>query len=123
MSLKHETKHIFESKHIDYTSYLSCIVLDKITEYLPHLSLMTDVISISDYIQLADDRSNEPREIDLLLGAEVFWYLILEEQIKTDGERSPILQNTKLRWVVSGILSITAKDVRKHLYKKSLVAT
>jgi Putative peptidase (DUF1758)./Protein of unknown function (DUF1759). len=122
LSLKHKTKLIFESKHIDYTSYLSCVILDKITEDLPHLSFMKDIIPIPDYVQLADDRFNEPREIDLLLGAEVFWDLILEGQIKTDGKRSPILQNTKLGWVLSGFLPFTAKDVRKHLYTKSLVS-
>jgi len=49
--------------------------------------------------------------------------LILEEQIKTDGKRSPVLQNTKLGLVVSGFFPFTAKDVRKHLYTKSSVAT
>ena len=122
LSLKHKTKLIFESKHIDYTSYLSCVILDKITQDLPHLSFMKDVIPIPDYIQLADDRFNEPREVDLLLGAEVFWDLILEGQIKPGGKRSPILQNTKLGWVISGFLPFTAKDVRKHLCTKSLVS-
>ena len=70
--------------------------MDKITKDLAHLSSMKDVIPIPDYIQLADDRFSEHREIDLLLGSEVFWDLILEGQNKTDGKRSPILQNTKL---------------------------
>ena len=118
LSLKHKTNLIFESKHIDYTSHLSCIILDTSTEDLPHLPFRKDAIPIPNYIQLSDDRFNEPREIDLLLRAEVFWDLILEGQIKTDGKRSPVLQNTQLGWVVSGFLPFTAKDVRKHLYTK-----
>ena len=55
LSLRHKTKFTFhQSKHIDYTSHLSYIVLDKITD-LSHLSLRRDVIPNSDYIQLADD--------------------------------------------------------------------
>ena len=38
LALKHKTNLIFGSKHIDYTSHLSCFILDKITEDLPHLS-------------------------------------------------------------------------------------
>ena len=49
LSLKHKTKLTFESI-IDYTSYSSCIVLDKITEDLPHLSFRKDVIPVPVYI-------------------------------------------------------------------------
>ena len=111
LSLKHKTNLTFELKHIDYTSNLSCIGLDKITEILSYLSFMKDVISIPYYIQLADYSFNEPGEFDLLLGAEVFWGLVLEGQIKTDDKRSPTVQNTKLGRVMSGFLPFRAKDV------------
>ena len=96
--------------------------MDEITENFPHLFFTKDLISIPVYIQLIDDRFNELHEIDMLLGAEVFWDLVLEGQIKTDGKRSHTLQNTKLGWVVSGFLPFTTKDVRKHLYTKTLAA-
>ena len=37
---------IFKSKRIDYTSYLCRVVLDKIAEDLPHLSLSSRLYSI-----------------------------------------------------------------------------
>ena len=78
LPIKHRTEITFESKHGDFTTDLSCLLLDHITSNLPHLSFSSKTISIPDYVNLADIRYNEAREIDILLGADIFWDLLLD---------------------------------------------
>lgn len=56
--------------------------------------------TIPNYIQLADEQFNEPREIDIVLEADIFWELLLETQLKL-SKRSLIIQNTKVSWTIS----------------------
>lgn len=51
-------------------------------------------------IKLADREFHIPKEIDILIGAELFWTLLCIEQIKDKG--GTILRKTKLGWIVSG---------------------
>ncbi|XP_055604218.1 uncharacterized protein LOC129752466 [Uranotaenia lowii] len=53
---------------------------------------------------MADPEFQNPGGIDLILGAEVFYDLLLDGQHKLDSI-GPILQNTQLGWVVSGKVS------------------
>ena len=117
LPIKHRTEITFESKHGDFTTDLSCLLLDHITSNLPHLSFSNKNISIPDYVNLADIRYNEAREIDILLGADIFWDLLLDGQIKTT-KRGPVLQNTRLGWVISGCFPCTTKEIRKFLYTR-----
>lgn len=51
---------------------------------------------------LADPNFNIPGEIDLLIGAQIFWQLICVGEIR-QCKAHPTLQKTKLGWVISGI--------------------
>ncbi|XP_011705550.1 PREDICTED: uncharacterized protein LOC105460749, partial [Wasmannia auropunctata] len=52
-------------------------------------------------IRLSDQQFGDPGEIDILLGGGVFWDLLCVGQIKL-GRGLPILQKTKLGWIVAG---------------------
>ncbi|XP_072392322.1 uncharacterized protein [Diabrotica undecimpunctata] len=68
---------------------------------LPSLPISTDKLRIPENITLADSEFNKPAPIDLLIGADIFWDLISIGQIKL-GRNLPILQKTKLGWLISG---------------------
>ena len=51
--------------------------------------------------KLADEQFNKSRRIDLLIGTEYFFDLLMIGQIKL-GQNLPLLQKTQLGWVVSG---------------------
>ncbi|XP_074028523.1 uncharacterized protein [Leptinotarsa decemlineata] len=58
-----------------------------------------------DEIELADPEYNISQKIEVLLGASIFFDLIVKGQIKL-GRNKPILQRTRLGWIISGSLQI-----------------
>ncbi|XP_018363692.1 PREDICTED: uncharacterized protein LOC108761581 [Trachymyrmex cornetzi] len=93
-----------KSKVQQYSQSLKCTVVDQITSKIPESRIdisrlkLPDSISIS---QLADPMFNVPQEIDLLLGATVFWNVLQRERIQLNNEQS-VFQNTKLGWILGG---------------------
>jgi hypothetical protein len=91
------------SNHSQYSSVLSCFILQKITEnvHIPRSHLVN--VKIPPTCNLADPEFYNDNQIQLLIGCQLFWELLCPEQIKL-GRNQPILQNTQLGWVISGIV-------------------
>ncbi|XP_067216970.1 uncharacterized protein [Linepithema humile] len=73
---------------------------------MPISGIAQDFIHLSRFkippnIQLADPNFNVPNDIDLLIGAEVFWQLLSIGHIKACQDH-PTIQKTKLGWILSG---------------------
>ena len=109
-NVSHCTTITFYSIHSHYNSQLSCLLVDKITDNIPHVSFPKEYVDIPEHIQLADKHFNESRPIDLLLGANIFWTLILNNQIVL-GQNKPILKNTLLGWIISGPIPLVSTQV------------
>nr|CAI5846008.1 unnamed protein product [Callosobruchus analis] len=92
------------SKYNTSSYNVPCFVVDKITSILPKYKLNISHLNIPNHIKLADPRFNEPQNVDMLIGADLFWDVICRGQIAL-GRNAPILQNTKFGWIVSGPLS------------------
>ena len=63
---------------------------------------------IPNNIQLADDNFNKPHDVDLLLGAEIFFDVLQDGKYQCQG--LPMLQNMRLGYIVSG--TVPAVDVK-----------
>ncbi|XP_018397196.1 PREDICTED: uncharacterized protein LOC108775361 [Cyphomyrmex costatus] len=98
---KEITNVSFRSRINKYTNNLECVVLPKITQNLPQEFCPMSEFKLPTNIVLADPNFNIPSEVDLLIGAQMFWQLICIGQIKA-CRAHPTLQKTKLGWVVSG---------------------
>lgn len=98
-----------QSKFNSFSVNLQFFVLNKISNKLPIFSINKKVLKIPSNIQLADDSFNIPGEIDLLLGANIFYDLLSFGQIRTADE-SPIFQKTKFGWITSGSVPISNKN-------------
>lgn len=71
-------------------------------------------MNIPQHIQLADPEFFKPKEIDALLGVEIFYDLLCVGQIDIVGQKAK-LQKTKLGWIISGkILSDNSKNNSKN---------
>lgn len=79
------------------------LVIDNITTQLPQSSFDHSFLNIPDNLNLADDCFNVSSKVDVLLGTEVFYRVLLDGQIQL-GPSKPILQNTKFGWIVAGPL-------------------
>lgn len=55
---------------------ISCCVLDKITNNMPHYTLIRENIAIPPGRMLADPHFNVPGQIDILLGADVYYSIV-----------------------------------------------
>lgn len=87
-----------------FSTSLSCLIIPSICDQIPTKSIDISLLSIPTNIRLADPNFSVPSEIDLLIGVGHFWDLLCVGQVKL-GPQRPILQNTKLGWIVSGPLS------------------
>ncbi|XP_011858863.1 PREDICTED: uncharacterized protein LOC105556386 [Vollenhovia emeryi] len=84
-----------QSRINTFRARLNCIVLPKITQKLLREFIHRSHVKIPSNIRLADPNFNVPSDIDLLIGAEVFWQLLCIGQVKGNGSH-PTFQKTKL---------------------------
>ncbi|XP_062530746.1 uncharacterized protein LOC134200893 isoform X1 [Bombyx mori] len=92
-----------KSRVNNFSAPLKCLVVPKITGLLPNTSVHVTNLNLPQHIQLADPKFFRPSDVDLLLGAEIFFELMLPNQIKL-GSAKPVLQESKLGWIVAGPL-------------------
>ncbi|XP_053686038.1 uncharacterized protein LOC128735581 [Sabethes cyaneus] len=91
------------SRCSNYRTTIPCAVLDRISADLPLRPVDISDWPIPDSVYLADPQFHHPGKISLLLGLQPFLDLLEPGRINLDTDgRFPILQNTKLGWVVSG---------------------
>uniref|UniRef100_A0A2H1X027 SFRICE_036894 n=1 Tax=Spodoptera frugiperda TaxID=7108 RepID=A0A2H1X027_SPOFR len=91
---------VIRSRFNDFSRRLNCSVLPKITFCLPNSRLDFNSFQIPQNVKLADPDYYVPSEIDILIGADVFWDLLQVGLIRLPT--GPYLQNTRLGWVISG---------------------
>lgn len=92
---------LIKSYHGDYSVSFTAVVIPTITEYQPNTKLDVKQFKIPDNVKLADPEFYKCGRIDILIGAGLFFELMSVGQLRF-GNNSPILQKTRLGWVVSG---------------------
>ena len=95
------TNATFYSKAMNFRYNLNFLGLSCITNNLPAVSLNLGHLEMPQTVKLADPEFYKSSKVDILIGAQIFFKLLLPEQ-KILCEDGPILQNTLLGWVVSG---------------------
>ncbi|KAL0841423.1 hypothetical protein ABMA28_015107 [Loxostege sticticalis] len=96
-----------------YSMRIKCFVLPQITSTLPAVNVQSAQFRIPDNVQLSNPQFLDSQEIDILIGADRFWDLIIEGIIRLPN--GPFLQNTQLGWIISGPLNInTPKNKFVH---------
>ncbi|XP_046671229.1 uncharacterized protein LOC124361230 [Homalodisca vitripennis] len=100
-SISHVVYCTIHSQHSAYKTTLSCLILPKITNDLPHTQIDTSNWNLPSTMTLADFNFNSPGPIDMLIGAELFFSLLCVGQVRPHRS-APIFQKTSLGWVASG---------------------
>lgn len=90
----------------DYSQDSNFLVIHNITDRLPLKSFNKNIIPLNQNLCLADPKFNISSDIDILLGIPVFYSILLPEQ-KQLGSNMPILQNTRLGWMLGGNMTYT----------------
>ncbi|XP_055911761.1 uncharacterized protein LOC129945849 [Eupeodes corollae] len=107
------TQTTIRSRYSAFELSLEFLVAPSITGYQPDVTLDVTNWNIPKNIELADEQFNQPAAIDILLGAEAFFGLLLVGQIKL-GPEMPLLQNTHLGWIVSGRYKQRSGNLRNN---------
>ncbi|GFV51999.1 DUF1758 domain-containing protein [Trichonephila clavipes] len=94
-----------EVSNRDYTfaRNLQFSLLPKITDAIPVSKLNISDLNIPASIELADSNFHMPGQIDILIGSELFFEILIPEQYYLQ-EGNVILQNTKFGYLVTGTL-------------------
>jgi len=87
------------SRHTDWHDSLNCAVLPDITGTTPATKLDTSKWKLPTDIKLADETFNIPGDIDLLLGADLFYEIL--EPGRCTRPNYPVLQETVLGWTLA----------------------
>lgn len=103
MPINESCEMILQSRVSEFSAHLKCLVVPKITGLLPNAFINVTKLNIPQNVQLADPNFFCPSNVDLLLGAEIFFDLMSPNQIKLDSDK-PVLQQPKLGWIVAGRL-------------------
>lgn len=90
-----------KSRFNDFTLELTFLVLPVLTEKLPLSEFDTAELNIPTDLNMADERFNIPKEIDMLLGSGIFYDLLGTNKISL-GINKPILFETVFGWIVAG---------------------
>ncbi|GFX90148.1 integrase catalytic domain-containing protein [Trichonephila clavipes] len=96
------------NKEGSYIKTLDFCLVPTIAEDLVPTTKIDFNLSNIPNLKLADKNFNIPERVQMLLGAKVFYELMLPGQIKTEGS-NVIFQNTVFGFVVSGSTSSDAK--------------
>ncbi|XP_045462033.1 uncharacterized protein LOC123672092 [Harmonia axyridis] len=88
----------------NYNESISCLIIPKITQNLPIVSFDIDTLQVPTDINLADPNLNRRGKIEMLIGCELFYNLLLMQQLKRKG--LPTLQNTRFGWIVGGQVGV-----------------
>lgn len=115
-NIKFKTKTKIKSRINAFEANLTFLVLPVITEKLPLVGFSKELVNIPQNIQLADEHYNEPKQIDILIGANLFYELLGFGKIRL-GKNSPVLQETKLGWILTG--SIFLGSSMKQISQKT----
>ncbi|KAL0861062.1 hypothetical protein ABMA27_009574 [Loxostege sticticalis] len=84
-----------------YNTKLSCLILNEITSELPKAPIHKQLLKIPKHIQLADPTFDHPAPVDVLIGADLFWDLLGNEESSLSPS-GPKLRSSKLGWLISG---------------------
>lgn len=117
LNINRMTDIIFYSHFNDYDQFsTTCAVVDEITQFLPQVYVDVPALDIPSHLatSLADPSFGTPSQVDLLLGADIY-YSLLKPGIHRLGKNAPTLIATHLGWLISGIVPPSCINVTKHL--------
>lgn len=108
-----------KSRTNEFNATLQCLIMDKITENLPTMTLDKAHLDIPKNLTLADPEFNATDKVDMLIGAGLFWELTCIGHIKQIS--GLVLQKTKLGWIAAGNISLpTTLQSKINLHTASI---
>nr|XP_029725374.1 uncharacterized protein LOC115265232 [Aedes albopictus] len=99
--VSHQAVAQIKSMYSEASWTLDFLVVPHVTGCLPARKIDIDQWQIPSELLLADPRFSVPAKVDMLIGAELFFELLLMDRLKLNDCQA-MLWKTKLGWIVSG---------------------
>lgn len=97
-----------KSLQSDYTVSLTCPVLPDLTGDIPKSRMNPKFVNIPTNVQLADPNFYNPFQIDVLVGADLFWSIVGNER-QSLGHNKRYLINSQFGWILSGPIYLNSR--------------
>lgn len=109
--ISNEVKIKINSCNGPFKTETNCLVIPRITGKIPIKTFDRSIFKFPQGIKLADPNFNCSDNIDLLLGSNIFWSVLLSGHHNV-GPNMPVLQNTEFGWVIAGNLYLNNLNSR-----------
>ncbi|XP_012152411.1 uncharacterized protein LOC105664082 [Megachile rotundata] len=101
--IKGKSEVQIRSNYNNFQISIPCYSVKKITDDMPNFPIQKSAILVPSNITLADPKFYESRQIDMLVGAGIFWRLLCVGQQKAGPNVT--WQRTHFGWVLGGVLT------------------
>ncbi|XP_062535738.1 uncharacterized protein LOC134204943 [Armigeres subalbatus] len=98
------------SDYSGFESSVDCLVTTRVTGKIPSVAVNISEWKFPPGIVLADPSFNESKDVDLLIGAELFFLILKQAQLKI-SEDLPTLYETQFGWVMTGAVEESDGEV------------
>ena len=105
----------FSSKDNKYSNTVICFILPNVTGNMPSSIIDITTLKLPKGITLADEEFNIPGRIDMLIGSDLYPYLMKGGR-RTFGKNHPVLQETHLGWILLGRIPKEGADRSTTLF-------
>jgi hypothetical protein len=93
----------FSSKDNKYSNTVTCFILPNLTGNMPSSVVDITTLKLLKDITPADEEFNIPGRIDMLIGSDLYPYLMKNEGY-IFGKNHPVVQETYLGWILLGLI-------------------
>lgn len=91
-----------------------CLVMPELTGKLPKSLIDPNLLNIPADIELADPLFYQPANIDILIGADLFWEIVGCKQHPL-GRSMPILRSSEFGWLIAGPIFSFPQSIQSSL--------
>ncbi|XP_015118397.1 uncharacterized protein LOC107042040 [Diachasma alloeum] len=105
---------ILQASHGTHQLQLNAHILKKLTTIIPSFSCSSARIGSLQNLQLADPHYLRPGPIDIILGADNYGQIIMDEVVKSEQSRV-VGQRTVFGWILSGPIEYTNCSIKVSL--------
>ncbi|XP_077290365.1 uncharacterized protein LOC143914149 [Arctopsyche grandis] len=106
---------IINSEVSNFSSDITFLILNSITGMLPNENINKSILNIPKNINMSDKYWHKPGQIDVLLGAHIFWKTLKTEKVDL-GQNQPTMFETEFGWIISGrIPTLKSSSITRNL--------
>ncbi|XP_058816823.1 uncharacterized protein LOC131680122 [Topomyia yanbarensis] len=95
---------MFRSRVSSFQASIECLITPQVTGTIPTSKIDISRWHIPEGVSLADPEFYKPKKVDMLIGAELFFDVLKNDQLNSTSNM-PHLRDTHLGWIITGAIN------------------